>query len=241
MPASPWGPRDAARQDLWLILACAALLAVVLLLVFRPPGGGSATGRGELPPVIGVLSSQTQDVRRRMDGMLVWNAIRRGDVVHDGDGIYVGEGGAATVDINDGARIYIDDKSLIILRPLPKEGRAGGAAMAVDLVQGGASGSTANGPLAIRTGDTALSVEGGSRASLRLLPDHHVAVSVPQGSAELAIPAQPAVPLRGGERRVAAPREGRVGPVERLGPTLLSPPPAAEHFVTTATGAVEFT
>ena len=231
---SPLG--DARSHDGVLVVACVLALACILFLVFRPNTPPAPSG--SLPPVIGKLTQQVRDVRRRSDGVLVWSNIRPGEEVRDGDGIYVGEGAAATVEMNDGAEITIDDKSLVILHPA-SQASAHQTAL-VDLLRGGAAGVARQSSVAFRTAGAAVQVEQGARALVRLRADRSLAVSVPQGSARIRLSDGAEAQVGAHQRRVVDRTSQHIGAAEVLGADLTEPAAAARVFLRPHADPVRF-
>lgn len=216
-------------EDLTLAGLSSVGFVIILYFVFRV-SSPSPPDSAALPPVIGELSQQTREVRRRFDGMLVWNDIYRGEAVHDGDGIYVPEGGAATVTLKRGGQIVIDDKSLMVLRPVVNPD-GGDAALAIDLLRGGAAGTAGEGKVAIHAAGSAVQLENGSHASVRLRADRSLSVTVPMGSAAVTLRDGGSVRISAHERRVVDGAGTRIGPVEGLGTELAAPAAGARLFI----------
>lgn len=221
-------PVPEPAHDAVLVAVCGLVLAGILFGVFRP--SAPSTPGGALPPVIGKLTQQVKDVRRRSDGVLVWSDIHRGDLVRDGDGLYVGEGAAATVEMTDGSLLTLDDKSMVILHPALALANAA-QLPAVDLVRGGAAGVARQSPLAIRASGAAVQLAQGGQASVRLRADRSLAVAVPQGSAQIRLSDGSQAGIGAHQRRVVDGRSKRIGMAEAMGPELLEPVTAARLFV----------
>ena len=223
-------------QDLGLAAVSGVFFIAILYTVFRPPPPRAQTQA--LPPVIGTLTQQTGEVRRRFDGMLVWDSIVQGDAVHDGDGIYVPEGSAATVGLAQGGMLAIDDKSLMVIRPSDHD--KPDAPLDIDILSGGAAGSVNAGSVALHAAGAAVQIDPGGQAQVRLRANRSVSVTVAAGQAALTLNDGQAVPVGPQERRTVQNNGAVVGPRQALGATLLTPAAAARVFITSAHQPITF-
>src|SRR5579859_1879556 len=119
------------RGDLVLSAGAALALVATLALVFSdlsPHQHGAADGT----PAIGRVDGRSGEVRRRIEGTLVWGTIDQGDPLYEGDAVWVAEDGAASLSLGGGGRLDVAPASLVVLHSPGRE--------ALELVEGGALG-----------------------------------------------------------------------------------------------------
>jgi hypothetical protein len=104
------------RNDLLLALACITGLIAVTFALVRVDGAVE-TGRTDLvrAPVFGELEYVHQGLRRRPARALGWEALDSGDVAHERDTLFVPPGGSAVLRTRDGARLVLEEYSLVVL------------------------------------------------------------------------------------------------------------------------------
>jgi len=152
---------DWTASDVAILAASVAGLAVVslLLLLERGPVAGASAR------VLGSISERSGSVRRRPPDTLVWDEARLGELVGDGESIFVGPDGAAAVALDGGGQLEIDANSLVVLEA---PGR-GGEPATVRLRRGGLSATAAGAAVRIRgaRGDAALRPGAQARVTAR--------------------------------------------------------------------------
>lgn len=133
--ASDWPLSDAA-----IVAGSVAGLVVVsvLLLHERAPPASAAQA-------VGTVLERSGSVRHRPAASLVWEEARRGVRLGDGESLFVGPGGSAAVRLDDGARLDLEENSLVVLEAQ----RGAGEPATITLRRGGVSASAAS-PVRIR-------------------------------------------------------------------------------------------
>ncbi|HEX9052682.1 MAG TPA: hypothetical protein VF841_19295 [Anaeromyxobacter sp.] len=139
---------DWPASDVAMVAGSVAGLAVVaaLLLLDRAP---AATP----PTAVGTVVERSGSVRNRPAESLVWDDARRGARLGDGESLFVGPGGSASVVLEDGGRLELEENSLVVLAAR----RGAEEPATVTLRRGGLSASAAA-PVRIHAegGDAAL-------------------------------------------------------------------------------------
>ncbi|MBI3181262.1 MAG: FecR domain-containing protein [Myxococcales bacterium] len=145
-----------------------ALLATAAVLVAAGSGAllartGQPGGAEEAGPAIAEVSFTTSQVRRRLARTLVWEEIRTGAAVHDGDSIFVPPRASASISFVDGSSLEVDENSLVVLqRP------GGGAPNRVGLKKGSVTGATSQSGMAIESERGLASLQGDTQARVDL-------------------------------------------------------------------------
>ncbi|HEU4382912.1 MAG TPA: hypothetical protein VFR85_05340 [Anaeromyxobacteraceae bacterium] len=158
MPALPQSAGRAER-DRPVAVACGlglAAVAVLLVLDFREVGRPPPS-----QPPLARLAHVHARVLRRPAGTLVWEPAVTGDALRARDSLYVPPDASASVEFAAGARLEVEERSLVVIEP--PEPQAPGARLA--LLQGALSGAAGGSvPLAIRarSGEVAVLDPGGA-------------------------------------------------------------------------------
>lgn len=65
---------------------------------------------------VGRFATARNDVRRRIHSGLTWSSVSSNDRVFDGDSIFTGDSSTASIELENGARLEVDPKSLVMIR-----------------------------------------------------------------------------------------------------------------------------
>jgi len=219
--------------DLVLTGIGAAALCVVLTVVFSRPAVSSAKS-AEAKTVIGQVQQSSNQVRRRSQGILVWNDLRTGEAVYESDAVYVAEDSQAVVTLEDGSRVEIDENSLVVIRS-PKEGEA----ILLDIVRGGVSSKAGSRGVAIRTGSTSVTLEKSSSARVRLRKNRTAQIDVSGGRARVATKNRGKVDVRAGQRQSIS-GDGQAQDLQKFEIALAAPKPGEQIFFAGEATGVRF-
>lgn len=132
-------------------LALLSIIAVVLLHDPAPPPAASVA--------VGTVAERAGSVRHRPAASLVWDDARRGERLGDGESIFVGPEGSATVVLDGGARLDLEENSLVVLEPVLAEGSA-----ATVTLRRGAVSATAASAVRIRSAGGEATLRPGAQA-----------------------------------------------------------------------------
>jgi hypothetical protein len=206
--------RSHARSDLLLVLV-AASLAVVLLgaslaapLLVRAPVASR--------PAVGKVRWAQGALQARAARTLGWAPLRAGDAVHDGDALFAPPGVAAGVELDDGTRLELDERSLVVVEP-SQAGRA------VTLRQGALTGEAGAQGLILATPAGPTQLVPGTNARVELTAQG-VSVAVTRGRATVG-GAKPVVVEA--HQRAAATAQG--AQLQPAWPVRLTHPEAGSH------------
>ncbi len=227
--------------DLGLAAASAVALVVVLSFVFSDVGASVGEGSGRLE-AIGSVVRRTNQVRRRLNGDLVWNGIGDGATVYQADAVFVGPGSDAVIVLDDGSRIEIDESSMVVIRRAAPDAADAEPVVDVQILRGGARGRAGRrrgGGVVLRAGRLAARLSGGAEARVRLGKDRTARVSVSRGSAIVVGEDGEAVEVNEGQRQIVDAAGRRIGGVETLALELERPERGARRFLTGSSQAVE--
>ena len=123
-------------------LITAGLAALVASLYFFFQDDNLGRKNTEMKPVGQVIASK-KDVRRRIESGFTWSSISPADEVYEGDSIFTGEDSETSIDLDNGNRLKIDPRSLIVIRTQ-------GDRLQLDLAYGSLSGQVkADAPISI--------------------------------------------------------------------------------------------
>ena len=141
------------RHADWLLLAASAAgLCVVAYLLAADPGRAPAPDRQG----VGLARLEFAAMaRRRPAGTLAWEDVRAGELLFERDSLFVAPTGSATVRFLAGAKLDVEERSLVVFEP-PEPARP----QNLDLIQGWLSGAPGQAPLEVNR----------SRGSVRLQP-----------------------------------------------------------------------
>lgn len=174
MTFAPPGGRD---RTLWadslLVVVCAGLTVFVVTRAF------AEQSRAAPPRVtVGRVEGSVNELRRRVDGSLVWNDLEAGDGVAARDTVFVGLDSSATVVLDDGARLELGENSLVVIR---REQGAEDQSLHVDLLRGVAVAKAGASSLQLNTDGQPVKLGANSAARLRTLAGGGGSVSVSGG------------------------------------------------------------
>jgi hypothetical protein len=142
-------------------IAGMTLSVSLYLLVFD---GGFFEGETDNLTPVGQFASSQNDVRRRVDSGFAWSSVASRDRVFEGDSIFTGDESEASIDLDQGGKIIIDPKSLIVIRT------SGG--LQLDLQYGSMTGKVKKGDtLVVKTADGTAQEIKGDDAEIRLTSD----------------------------------------------------------------------
>jgi hypothetical protein len=171
------------QADLALSLVSAVGLAVVTALLLIDPaasrGAPTALSKAEVARLTFALSG----VRRRSEQTLVWDDLRVGDALHEGDSMFVSPGASASIVFADGSKVEVDENSLIVIeRPVVS---SASQPSAVALIKGSLSGNASSNGVEIRSQAGVAALAGGSEARVSVSAGERTEFQVFSGSARL--------------------------------------------------------
>lgn len=150
-----------ARVDGDVLLLCgsaAGLLAIAALLL--SDGLREPRARPGAEPPVARLARAEAGVLRRPPGTLVWDEARAGEPLAARDSIYVPPAASASVAFQGGARLEIEERSLVVIEPPELDP----VAARVTLAKGSLTGSTPAGTVSVSTPGGLAVLEPGSEA-----------------------------------------------------------------------------
>ena len=171
----------------WIIATVALGCAVVssVLLVWNPR---ATQGSVVDSKVVATVSFSSADLRRRAASRLGWDALGRGDLVHELDALFVPPGVEAKVTFKDGTMLELDERSRVVIA-LSHAGRRN-----VSVRQGSVEGSAGPDGLSLSTPRGTAQLSPQSQAIIEVTGDA-VAMAVTKGEGKLGD-----TPLTNGER-----------------------------------------
>jgi len=199
------------------LVAMAAAASSAYLLTARV-AHPAAEARQE--PPVGTVAFRVSEVRRRPAGSLVWDALEAGQRVFDQDSVFVPRGSAATLALSDGARLDLEENTLIVVERAPEREDA----VRLSLRKGALSGTAGARGLEVRTPSARAALSGTAEARLSV-DGRGSEVAVMSGVATVESPR--------GARQVERDQVAAVSPERGIavatssGAALLSP---ARHF-----------
>ncbi len=163
------------RDGLIAAVALVSGVAASVLLVWDPQAahGSEVDGR-----VVATLSFSSADVQRRPANRLGWDALGRGDLVHELDALFVPPGVEARVTFKDGTQLELDERSLVVI-DASRSGRRN-----VSIRQGSVEGSAGAAGLALTTPRGVAQLSPQSQAIVEVNADS-VAMAVTKGDGKL--------------------------------------------------------
>lgn len=166
---------DWQRSDIAILAGSAVGLFVVSLLILVERGSVAAAA-----DALGRIAERDGSVRRRPARTLVWEDARRGQPLGDGESVFVGPGGSAAVVLDDGARLEIDESSLVVI----EAPAAAGGPRTVALRRGSISAAAAGAAVRIRGSRGDADLAPGARA--RVAAKEQLRVELLSGDASVA-------------------------------------------------------
>jgi hypothetical protein len=217
--------------DLPLAAAAAVLGAVAL--------GASLTGAGRAGAALDAraggdavarVTDLVADPRLRPVGTLVWRELSVGTKLVRHDAVYVPEGAEVSLAFDDGTRLAIAERSLVIIDRDVTRGAS------LELVSGAVRGAAGTGALSVRAADAHATVAPGGELSVaRLAAGGSARVTVHAGDARLKAGGED-VRMAGGEARDVD-AKGKLGAAETLSVALAAPAPGERVAPGEADGA----
>ena len=239
--------------DLALTIAACAFLGWVLAAVFSPGAFSSPEQVNSL--TIGRLVAFQGNVRRRIEGVLVWEKLRGGEFIYENDSLYATQGAQAAVRLGDGSEIRVDERSLVVLKtrrygsgttdqPGGRGAEAGASlgadavVMSVQIKSGAAQGIPGRHRLELQSGETRVQLDQGARAELKVSKKKATHVSVVEGRVGVATVSGDHE-LSKGQMQTFDVQGRRIGAVQDFAIDLLHPTLGGEVFVTPQARGVE--
>jgi len=176
--AAPGASRGRRDADALLLAGSAAGLLAVAGLLLSDGSGGSRPQR-DARVAVARLARAEAGVLRRPPGTLVWDAARDGEPLAAHDSLYVPPAASASVAFEGGARLEIEERSLVVIEPPEPEP---GAAR-VTLSKGSLAGSAPAGTVSVSTPGGLAVLESGSEARIGARGASGPRVEVVQGRA----------------------------------------------------------
>ena len=99
-----------------LIVVASILLVVSLYFLFSDGSLTNSETSTQKLVAVGKLANRKNDVRRKAEDGFSWSNIREKDTVYEGDSIFTGEESEAQIQLNEGGKIAVDPKSLVVVR-----------------------------------------------------------------------------------------------------------------------------
>jgi hypothetical protein len=202
----------AVRERDWDWALAAVTLAVAMasgyLLSTRV---GAARPASNLEARIATVAFRSSEVRRRPAGTLLWDTIEAGQTLFEEDTVYVATGASATIQLDDGARLELEENTLVVL-----ERPAEATSSRVAVRKGVLSGVAGSRKLEVAAGGALASLEPSAEARVDVDPRGGAEVAVLGGSATVATPTS--------NRRLEKDQRGSIG---AGGEVALSAPAAA--------------
>ena len=128
-----------------------------------------ATGLKE----IGIAQDIFNAARRRIDGTIVWSRLDQADGIFEGDAVYVGEDSGATILLDDGSVLEIDENSLVIVQKT------------ITIQRGSLRTSTRGIPLVLYGPGGPIQLDPDSQARVVVRPDGSTQVDVTRGHVDI--------------------------------------------------------
>lgn len=201
VPTKDW---DRALAGTALVVA----LAAGYLLSVR---AGAARPAADPQARLATVAFRSSEVRRRPAGTLLWDMIEAGQPLFEEDTVYVATGASATIHLDDGARLELEENTLVVLERPTKA-----AHTRVAVRKGAMSGVAGSRELEVAAGGALASLEPSAEARVDVDPRGGAEVAVLGGSATVATPAA--------RQRLEKDQRGSIG---AGGGVALSAPPAA--------------
>ena len=225
--------KDVFRSDAAMFLAGLLLLAAIIFLVFQP-----TAARPHAPAEQeGRLEERLGEVRRRAEGTLVWEELRRGGEVFRRDSLFAGPDSEAVVVLRDGSRLVVEENSLVVIGWNETAGQ-GLASFDIDIVRGGLSGRSRS-PLTVRAGGVSALLAEETSLTLRRRGDRSLGVQVEDGRITLDTARGARLSVESAEAgEIAA--DGSIGERRRLELQLLEPADGARVFFREEQAQVKF-